>query len=258
MGGRTAAWAAARPATLTELLASRRTAVATPLVPPTSLSPDLVLQIRSLLEALDRARPALRAADPLGQLWASCHAFMQHARRFGIGAPGARIARAQTERRLAELAEQAGDLPAAILHYRAALASQASVGVKRRLALLARHWPTATAGPDAAPVTSGPDRVGRSDVARSPSEARMKQAAKKKARAQIVAQIDAEVAARMDNAKQFAYYPVAVLKSVDHFSNGSISLKFKTIAGESDRCSGILFNVKPNGDWLAVRYISGS
>ena len=58
----------------------------------------------------------------------------------------------------------------------------------------------------------------------------------------------------MDNAKQFSYYPVAVLKSVDSFSNGTISLKFKTIAGDSDRCSGILFNVKPNGDWLAVRY----
>jgi len=58
----------------------------------------------------------------------------------------------------------------------------------------------------------------------------------------------------MDNAKQFAYYPVAVLKSVDKFSNGSISMKFKTVAGDLDRCSGILFNVKPNGDWLALRY----
>jgi hypothetical protein len=58
----------------------------------------------------------------------------------------------------------------------------------------------------------------------------------------------------MDNAKQFAYYPVAVLRSVDNFSNGTIALKFKTIGGQSDRCSGILFNVKPNGDWLAVRY----
>jgi hypothetical protein len=58
----------------------------------------------------------------------------------------------------------------------------------------------------------------------------------------------------MDNAKQFAYYPVAVLKGLDIFSNGTISMKFKTVAGESDRCSGILFNVKPNGDWLAVRY----
>ena len=58
----------------------------------------------------------------------------------------------------------------------------------------------------------------------------------------------------MDNAKQFAYYPVAVLTTVKDFSNGTISLKFKTISGEADRASGILFNVKPNGDWLAIRY----
>jgi len=37
-------------------------------------------------------------------------------------------------------------------------------------------------------------------------------------------------------------------------SNGTISVKFKTVAGDADRASGILFNVKPNGDWLAVRY----
>src|ERR671934_990083 len=58
----------------------------------------------------------------------------------------------------------------------------------------------------------------------------------------------------MDNAKQFAYFPVAVLRSVASFSNGTISVKFKTISGDADRASGILFNVKPNGDWLAVRY----
>jgi hypothetical protein len=58
----------------------------------------------------------------------------------------------------------------------------------------------------------------------------------------------------MDNAKQFAYYPVAVLKGVDNFSNGTITVKFKTVAGDLDRASGILFNVKPNGDWLAARY----
>jgi hypothetical protein len=58
----------------------------------------------------------------------------------------------------------------------------------------------------------------------------------------------------MDNAKQFAYFPVAVLKGVNSFSNGTISMKFKTVSGDSDRCSGILFNVKPNGDWLAIRY----
>ena len=58
----------------------------------------------------------------------------------------------------------------------------------------------------------------------------------------------------MDNAKQFAYYPVAVLRGVDGFSNGTITVKFKTIAGDADRASGILFNVNQNGDWLAIRY----
>lgn len=58
----------------------------------------------------------------------------------------------------------------------------------------------------------------------------------------------------MDNVKQFAYYPIAILKGVDNFTNGTISLRFKTVSGTNDRCSGILFNVKPNGDWLSIRY----
>jgi 3-keto-disaccharide hydrolase len=41
---------------------------------------------------------------------------------------------------------------------------------------------------------------------------------------------------------------------IDNFSNGTISLKFKTVAGDLDRASGILFNVKSNGDWLCTRY----
>ena len=55
----------------------------------------------------------------------------------------------------------------------------------------------------------------------------------------------------MDNAKQFAYFPVAVLRGLDNFTNGTITVKFKTISGDADRASGILFNVKPNGDWLS-------
>lgn len=58
----------------------------------------------------------------------------------------------------------------------------------------------------------------------------------------------------MDNVKKFAYFPIAILNGLDNFENGTISLKFKTIGGTNDRCSGILFNVKPSGDWLAVRY----
>ncbi len=58
----------------------------------------------------------------------------------------------------------------------------------------------------------------------------------------------------MDNAKQFAVFPIAVARGIDQFSNGTISMQFKTVSGEADRASGILFNVKPDGDWLAVRY----
>lgn len=58
----------------------------------------------------------------------------------------------------------------------------------------------------------------------------------------------------MDNAKQFAYFPVAVLRNSPTFSNGTIGLKFKTISGDADRASGILFNLKQNGDWLSFRY----
>jgi hypothetical protein len=58
----------------------------------------------------------------------------------------------------------------------------------------------------------------------------------------------------MDNAKQFTMFPIAVMKNSPVFSNGTISVKFKTVSGNADRASGILFNVKPNGDWLCVRY----
>jgi hypothetical protein len=58
----------------------------------------------------------------------------------------------------------------------------------------------------------------------------------------------------MDNAKQFTMFPIAVMKASPTFSNGTIRVKFKTIAGNADRASGILFNVKPNGDWLCARY----
>src|SRR5712692_5683073 len=119
----------------------------TPSVPPTPLPPDLVLQISSLLEGLTRARHALRGADPSGQLWAACQVFRQQAWRFGVGTPHARVLRARQERRLGELAEQAGDRAAAILYYRLALATFARVGVTRRLRRLEAQGPRREAGP---------------------------------------------------------------------------------------------------------------
>jgi hypothetical protein len=58
----------------------------------------------------------------------------------------------------------------------------------------------------------------------------------------------------IDNVKAFAYFPYAVAKKVDDFQNGEISLRFKLVAGQLDQCAGILFNLKPNGDYLTVRF----
>jgi hypothetical protein len=58
----------------------------------------------------------------------------------------------------------------------------------------------------------------------------------------------------IDNVKAFAYFPIAVAKGIEDFRNGEITVRFKMIGGTLDRCAGILLNVKPNGDYLAVRF----
>ena len=57
----------------------------------------------------------------------------------------------------------------------------------------------------------------------------------------------------LDNVKAYAYFPFAVANYVDNFTDGEISLRFKPVAGKIDQAAGILFNVKPNGDYLTVR-----
>ncbi len=58
----------------------------------------------------------------------------------------------------------------------------------------------------------------------------------------------------IDNVKAFAYFPYAVAQGVDNFTNGEISMRFQLIDGNLDQCAGILFNLKPNGDYLTVRF----
>lgn len=58
----------------------------------------------------------------------------------------------------------------------------------------------------------------------------------------------------IESIQAFAYYPIAVAKGIDNFTNGEITVKFQMLGGALDRCAGILFNVKPNGDYLTVRY----
>ncbi|MBX7221397.1 MAG: DUF1080 domain-containing protein [Blastocatellia bacterium] len=58
----------------------------------------------------------------------------------------------------------------------------------------------------------------------------------------------------IDNVKAFAYFPYSVANEIKDFQNGEITVKFKMISGKLDKCSGILFNLKPNGDYLTVRF----
>jgi hypothetical protein len=58
----------------------------------------------------------------------------------------------------------------------------------------------------------------------------------------------------IDNVKAFAYFPYSVAKDIPDFQGGEISVRFKMIEGKLDKCAGILFNLKPSGDYLTVRF----
>ena len=57
----------------------------------------------------------------------------------------------------------------------------------------------------------------------------------------------------LDRVQAYAYFPYAVAKDVEDFRNGEISVRFEGISGRIDQGAGILFNLKPNGDYLTVR-----
>jgi hypothetical protein len=57
----------------------------------------------------------------------------------------------------------------------------------------------------------------------------------------------------LDNVKAYAYYPFAVAQNIDSFTEGEITMRFKGIAGRIDQGAGILFDLKPNGDYYTIR-----
>src|SRR5215210_6742298 len=57
----------------------------------------------------------------------------------------------------------------------------------------------------------------------------------------------------LDRVQAYAYYPYAVAKDVPDFRSGEISVRFEGLSGRIDQGAGILFNLKPNGDYLTVR-----
>lgn len=57
----------------------------------------------------------------------------------------------------------------------------------------------------------------------------------------------------LDSVKNYAYFPLSVYKGIKDFRGGEITLRFKPMAGRIDQGAGIVFNLKPNGDYLIVR-----
>jgi hypothetical protein len=57
----------------------------------------------------------------------------------------------------------------------------------------------------------------------------------------------------LDNVQAYAYFPFAIAAEVDNFTNGEITLRFKSIAGRIDQNAGILFDLKSNGDYYTLR-----
>ena len=57
----------------------------------------------------------------------------------------------------------------------------------------------------------------------------------------------------LDRVQAYAYYPYVVAPKIDNFTEGEISVRFEGLSGRIDQGAGILFNLKPNGDYLTVR-----
>jgi hypothetical protein len=57
----------------------------------------------------------------------------------------------------------------------------------------------------------------------------------------------------LDRVQAYAYYPYVVATDVENFKNGEITVRFEGLSGRIDQGAGILFNLKPNGDYLTIR-----
>jgi hypothetical protein len=57
----------------------------------------------------------------------------------------------------------------------------------------------------------------------------------------------------LDRVQVYAYFPYAVAPKVENFTDGEITVRFEGLSGRIDQGAGILFNLKPNGDYLTIR-----
>src|SRR3954452_5623308 len=57
----------------------------------------------------------------------------------------------------------------------------------------------------------------------------------------------------LDRVQAYAYFPYVVVPNIENFTDGEITVRFEGLSGRIDQGAGILFNLKPNGDYLPIR-----
>jgi hypothetical protein len=57
----------------------------------------------------------------------------------------------------------------------------------------------------------------------------------------------------LDNLAAYKYFPLSIYQGVKNFTDGTISVRFKTVSGRIDQAAGIAFDIKPNGDYFVIR-----
>src|SRR4029077_4028962 len=57
----------------------------------------------------------------------------------------------------------------------------------------------------------------------------------------------------LDRVQAYAYPPYAAAHNAATFTDGEITVRFEGLSGRIYQGAGILFNLKPNGDYLTIR-----
>jgi len=55
------------------------------------------------------------------------------------------------------------------------------------------------------------------------------------------------------NIAVYKAFPLSVYREIKNFDNGTLSVSFKAISGKEDQAAGIAFNIRENGEYLAIR-----
>ncbi|HSB33082.1 MAG TPA: hypothetical protein VLG39_01360 [Nitrospirota bacterium] len=57
----------------------------------------------------------------------------------------------------------------------------------------------------------------------------------------------------LKNIAVYKAFPLSIYREVRNFDSGTLSVLFKAIGGKEDQAAGIAFNIRENGEYLAIR-----